>query len=117
MPATTWRKVNSPMMTDDELLARATHFELVSPDQHGARDRVHSVVIERRTYVSDPVQSWAIVNGLHDCLNHDGEWEYEPSPSSRDDKFFQRCRWSDLHAAVAFVEDHMTRYPTGYKPE
>lgn len=36
---------------------------------------------------------WAIrQNGR--CLNKDGEWEYEPMPSSRDEDFFARCRFS-----------------------
>ena len=27
------------------------------------------------------------------CLSKTDGWEYEPRPSSRDDEFFQRCRW------------------------
>lgn len=41
---------------------------------------------------------WAIrENGF--CLNKDGEWEYEPQPSSRDDEFFDRCRFATLDEA------------------
>lgn len=35
---------------------------------------------------------WAVRNGNY-CMNKDGEWEYEPSPSNRDDEFYKRCRF------------------------
>ena len=36
--------------------------------------------------------AWAVVDGAS-CLNRDGEWEYEPLPSSRTQAFFDRCRY------------------------
>lgn len=33
------------------------------------------------------------------CLNKQGGWEFEPSPSNRSDGFRDRCRWSDFGAA------------------
>lgn len=38
--------------------------------------------------------------------NKDGEWEYEPLPSSRDDDYFERCRWDDWEDA-ALMADRM----------
>lgn len=35
------------------------------------------------------------------CLNVDGEWEWEPQPSSRDDAFFARCWFTSFEAATA----------------
>ena len=35
---------------------------------------------------------WAVVD-TGQCLNRDGEWEYEPLPSNRDDDFMARCRF------------------------
>jgi hypothetical protein len=35
------------------------------------------------------------------CLNHDSEWEWEPSPSSREDEFYARCRFNTMDEAVA----------------
>jgi hypothetical protein len=32
--------------------------------------------------------------------NRDGEWEYEPLPSSRDDDFIARCRFEDWEDAA-----------------
>lgn len=39
-----------------------------------------------------PHDTWAVRN-LSYCLNEDGEWEWEPTPSSRDDAFLARTRW------------------------
>ncbi len=36
---------------------------------------------------------WAVVQGGA-CLNKEGQWEYEPLPSSRDEAFFDRCRYT-----------------------
>lgn len=38
--------------------------------------------------------------------NKDGEWEYEPIPSSRDDAYLARCRWDDWEMA-ALMADRM----------
>lgn len=43
---------------------------------------------------------WA-VRRLGRCLNRDGEWEYEPRPSSRDDAFKARCRFATPEEALA----------------
>ena len=34
-----------------------------------------------------------------ECLNTDGDWECERQPSSRDDAFLARTRWSSPEAA------------------
>lgn len=103
-------------MTDEELLARATEFDLLpyDPTERVSYMRLRSLKISRRKRINDTPR-WAIVDEMNTCLNHDGEWEWEPSPSSRTDEFFARCRWSDLREAVAFVEDHLAKYPSGYK--
>jgi hypothetical protein len=38
------------------------------------------------------------------CLCKDGEWEYEPSPSSRDDEFLARARYDTLAEAFETVQ-------------
>ncbi len=104
-------------MTPEELLSKAVAFEILSYDPSNDRERIRELRIVCRTTLADPHKAWAITNGFSECLNHDGEWEYEMRPSSRDEGFLQRCRWADLNEAVAFAEDHMKKYPTGYKPE
>lgn len=43
---------------------------------------------------------WAIRrNGA--CLNREGDWEWEPRPSERDDAFFDRCRFDTPEEAYA----------------
>lgn len=41
---------------------------------------------------------WAVrQNGS--CLNRQGQWEWEPQPSSRDDRFLIQCRWDTVEQA------------------
>lgn len=60
-----------------------------------------------------PHDTWAVRKGAL-CLNDDMEWEYEPIPSSRNDDFLSRTRWTKEealeHAAViAWREAHWRR--------
>lgn len=41
---------------------------------------------------------WAVTR-RGECLNKNGEWEYEPMPSSRDQAFFDRCRFASAQEA------------------
>ena len=43
------------------------------------------------------------------CLTTAGEWEYEPSPSSRDEAFYNRARFGTLEAAVAAAVANVER--------
>lgn len=43
---------------------------------------------------------FAVRNGAGSCLNKDGEWEYEPMPSNRDEKFIFRCRFDSFSDAA-----------------
>lgn len=38
------------------------------------------------------------------CLNKNGQWEYEPMPSSRDDAFYERCRFDSFVDAMDMLE-------------
>lgn len=41
------------------------------------------------------------VRRMGECLSIDGKWEVEPTPSSRDGAFYDRCRFASLGEAVA----------------
>ncbi len=41
------------------------------------------------------------------CLNTDGLWEWEPSPSNRDDDFFKRCRFDSFEDAIKIAEKYL----------
>lgn len=43
---------------------------------------------------------WAVYRDRSFCLANDGEWEYEPLPSSRSDEFIARCRYATLAKAL-----------------
>ena len=51
----------------------------------------------------DPPALWA-VRWQGDCLSRDGEWEWEPSPSNRDDQGLARYRYATAADALAAVE-------------
>lgn len=56
-------------------------------------------IIERCSQ-RDRSYKWAIRrNGS--CFNNEGEWEYEPMPSSRDDDFMLRCRYDSAELAYS----------------
>ena len=46
---------------------------------------------------------WVVRNSVG-CLNRDGEFEYEPMPSSRDDDFLARCRFDTPEEAYQVWE-------------
>ena len=58
----------------------------------------------------DGSEKWAIrEEGC--CLNKQGEWEFEPLPSSRTDDFYDRCRWDTADAALEFWnQGHKSRF-------
>lgn len=58
----------------------------VDPDMEDSFHR--SLSVEWR----GPGDAWAVMR-FSQCLNHDGGWEYESSPSNRDDSFKVRCRF------------------------
>lgn len=37
---------------------------------------------------------------LSNCLNKDGEWQFEPPPSMRESKFYLKCRFDSLDEAI-----------------
>lgn len=63
----------------------------------GPRDR-RSIVLKRQPQRSGP-DKWAINDG-GSCLSREGEWEWEPLPSSRDDDFISRCRFDTPEEAL-----------------
>lgn len=60
---------------------------------------IEQVRIERARQMFGP-DLWAIrKNG--NVLNKEGEWEWEPMPSSRDDEFLARARFATAEQAIA----------------
>lgn len=60
-----------------------------------------AVKIEEVGQIEGP-SLWAVrQNG--NCLNKQGEWEWEPMPSGRDDEFLARCRFASASEARAAI--------------
>lgn len=47
---------------------------------------------------------WAVLGGPY-CLGTDGDWDFEPSPSSRTDEWTQAHRF-DLDTALRLAREH-----------
>ena len=54
-----------------------------------------TLTVEERGELGD--DRWGVKQRSY-CLNRDGEWEYESSPSNRDDEFLERCRFTEAEA-------------------
>lgn len=39
------------------------------------------------------------------CLSKSGKWEYEPSPSNRDDDFYSMCRFESFEEAMKELQE------------
>ncbi len=66
-------------------------------------DPFRPITIELVANPRTGVDKWAVRQGSN-CLAKDGEWEYEPQPSSRDDAFLDRCRYKTLEEANAVLQ-------------
>jgi hypothetical protein len=49
---------------------------------------------------------WVVTDGSG-VLNSDGEFEYEPLPSNRDDEFIARTRFKTIEGALANFQKHL----------
>jgi hypothetical protein len=67
-------------------------------------DGMSMEVEAKRRRQRDGSSLWAVTYGS-EVLNRNGEWEYEPIPSSRDDDFLRRCRFASLSDAILAFEE------------
>jgi len=75
------------VVSAEQLLSVARSFDV---------DRLFEATVERRSG-----STWAISQGGR-CLMKDGEWDWEPSPSERDDAFLEKARFASAQEATAF---------------
>lgn len=80
----------------EKLVSQAVKFQFTNP----AREDPIYVESRGRT-------GWAVTEGSRACFNTDGEWEYEPMPSNRDDDFIARTRFT-LDEALKIAESVVT---------
>jgi hypothetical protein len=80
----------------------AEHWSNQDPSRHPGSsliatqwmDPATGARIERTSRTGDKPSYAVRFHG--NCLSRDGEWEWEPQPSSRDQEFLESHRWSDL---------------------
>lgn len=102
------------MITDAEMLSKATAFDILPYDRN--RRGLRRLWVEMRPRPDEPA-TWAIMEEGRFCLNHNGDWEYEPLASNRSDEFLERCRWPTAREAIEFAMDFVRKYPNGQKPD
>ena len=102
-------KVPTAKELTEQLRPKAYRIPMLSEDGY---DRV---TIEERS-TEDSVRRWAVVRG-GSVLNKDGDWEYEPMPSSRDEAFLSRCRYTTLEAACEQIVRWLATKPEMKKEE
>lgn len=74
------------------------------PDENGRTDKDY-ILITRRDYTNDSSDAliWSIdISGSSYQYNRDGEWEFNRMPSSRDDDYYKRLRYT-YEEAVAIA--------------
>ena len=76
----------------------------------GGQDDVASVVLQRRRQLNGP-DRWS-VNDRGSVLDKDGDWAFDPSPSSRTDEYLETTRFATPDEAIAFWQrlDKPTRF-------
>jgi hypothetical protein len=88
-----------PMMTiDDELIP--TRYQI---EREYLAMKIDAVTIDRCNSPDYKGDRWA-VRRTGACLATDGEWEYEPMPSNRSAKFYERCRFKSLDEAIKILQ-------------
>ena len=73
-------------------------FDHPSPDAHS-----FTLTVQRTNFQNEQL-GWAIRRASF-CLSSNGEWDYEPLPSSRDDDWLEAHRFP-LQRALALAERH-----------
>jgi len=79
-----------------------SRFQLVEvslPTERGKKEYRSGVTLDACRSI-DGGYSWAIRQSNGFCLDKDGDWEYESMPSSRDDQFYEMCRFPTIEKAL-----------------
>lgn len=83
-------------MDKELLLQSATRFSFGKFNPKTGETPIH---VEKR---SEDKKGWAIVDGGFNYCHIKKDWEWEPSNSSKDKAFFERCRY-DLEEAITIA--------------
>lgn len=86
-----------PKFSEPELLQRANRFSLIERDPIKGNEAIN---IEKKQQ-QDGTYKYAITNGSS-VLTKEGDFEFEPPYSSRDNEYFKRARFSSLEAALSY---------------
>jgi hypothetical protein len=68
------------------------------------------VYIEKRLGYKGATSKYAVTY-QQNCMNHEGDFTFEPMPSSRDEKFLKEFRFSSLVEAYEAFTKHFQKRP------
>ena len=94
----------------EELVARKLSEQKVFFIKRGeiftvTNTELQHITLERRALMENK-DYWTIFDG-HNCLDKQGEWQYEPSPSNRKKEFLEQTRYS-YEEAMELIEKYLT---------
>ncbi|EAZ97238.1 hypothetical protein [Marinobacter sp. ELB17] len=107
-----------PTREDESVIAPVILYHLVNgllsgtghPDGINATrwsDRSGELFIDTVEKNKEDQLVYAVRNRSGLCLNHQSEWEYEPSPSGRDSVFLSRCRFHTWNEATEALHQEL----------
>jgi hypothetical protein len=73
---------------------------------------IRDISIEARDFNEAGFPTKWAVKDVGSVLNKEDEWEYEPSPSNRDDDFIKRCRYDSAEEALVAFETWFNKQDT-----
>lgn len=89
---------------------------ILRPTEDGFTGPIRDGVRAINTSIDPP--RWAIKSAENVCLSKaHKKWTFEPFPSSRDEAFYEDCRWASLEEAIAFVKPLIPRWRREEKRE
>lgn len=93
-------------MTEPQVHVRCTTYDVsLWPDGMECMDASSwTLTVEYRGY-----GLWAVTHGSRECLGSDGEWDWEPIPSERDDAWRATHRFP-LEEALLLARSHAAAY-------
>lgn len=91
-----YRPIEDALRAENERLrAMISSVYVVAPTPKNYRQ----VTVERALQL-DGSSLWAIRQPNGFCMNHKGEWDFEPLPSSRTEKFLKSFRFETMDEAI-----------------
>ena len=85
-------------LTESKAMSKESFTAVAWTWNHSDNQDLESIKIETAKQMDGTIKY--AVRHMGACLTTKGEWEHEPMPSSRDDRFLSRCRFDTWEQAA-----------------